>query len=283
MRAKKAEIMGLDVGGTKILLQTFDNKMNLVEETKVPTQTKKGEKGFTAQLFELIERHLTKDIKVIGIAVPGIVHHKKGLLVKAPHLPTPKNYPIKKLVEDRFKKPVYVDHDIHAFLWAEKERPQLKKSQNIIAVMVGTGLGGAVMNDGKLMYGASGYAGEVGHIIIRQDGPLKSLEQNTAGSFVPKIARLIQAKKADSDDPKVNRYLLEQLGIGLANLNLIFNPDIILLGGSVYHYHLSKEKKRLAKIIASHSLDGKSPKIMDADKNTSVAKGVAMMAGAYLL
>lgn len=274
--------MGIDIGGTKILLQTFDKAMDLVEETKVPTQTKKGEKGFTAQLLELIEKHLTKDIKAIGIAVPGIVHHQKGLLVKAPHLPTKKNYPIKKLVEARFKKPVYVDHDIHAFLWAEKERPQLKKCRNIIAVMVGTGLGGAVMNDGKLMYGASGYAGEVGHMIIRQDGPLKSLEQNTAGSFVPKIARLIKANKQDSEDPKVKHYLVEQLGIGLSNLNLVFNPDVILLGGSVYHYHLSKEKKRLAKIIAAHSLDGKSPKILDADKNTSVAKGVALMARVYL-
>jgi predicted NBD/HSP70 family sugar kinase len=278
MQTKKAEIMGIDVGGTKILLQTFDEKMNVVAEAKVSTQTKKGEKGFTAQLFDLIEKHLTKDIKAIGIALPGIVHRTKGLLVKAPHLPTRINYPIKKLLEQRFKRRVYVDHDINAFLWAEKDRPALRKYKNIIAVMVGTGLGGAILNDGKLLYGASGYAGEVGHIIIRQDGPLKSLEQNTSGSFVPKIAKMMKAKKLDADDPKVNRYLLEQLGVGLANLNLIFNPGVIVLGGSVYRYHLADNKKQLQKMIAMHSLDGKSPKLIDADRTTSVAKGVAMMA-----
>lgn len=270
--------MGIDVGGTKILLQTFDKNFAVIDQVKVATETKKGEKGFTNQLLDLIGKYMTKDIRAVGIAVPGIVRHKKGILVKAPHLPTPKNYPIRQLVEKRFRKPVYVDHDIHAFLWAEKDRPQLRKYHNIIAVMVGTGLGGAVMNDGKLMYGASGFAGEFGHMIIRQDGPLKSLEQNTAGSFVPKIARLLKAKKQDADDPKVKRYLVEQLGIGLANLNLIFNPDVIVLGGSVYHYHLATDKKYLQKMIALHALDGRAPKIIDADTKTSVAKGVAMMA-----
>lgn len=270
--------MGVDVGGTKILLQTFDEQMRLVDEEKVPTETKKGPKGFTDQLLSLIGRHFTKDIKAIGIAVPGIVHRKKGWLVKAPHLPTPKNYPIKKLVEARFKRPVTVDHDINAFLWAEKERPELKKCRNIIAVMVGTGLGGSILIDGKMLYGALGYAGEFGHIIIRQDSPLKSFEQNTSGSFLPNIGKQLGATGKDAYDPKIRAYILEQLGIGLANLNLIFNPEVIVLGGSVYLYHLTDKKKYLKGIIAAHSLDGSSPKILDADKNTSVARGIALMA-----
>jgi len=271
--------MGIDVGGTKILLETFDKKMGLVDRVKVSTQTKKGEKGFTDQLFSLIEKNLTDSIKTIAIGLPGIVHREKGLLVKAPHLPTKKNYPIRTLIEKRFKRAVYVDHDINAFLWAEKDRPQLKKYRNIVAVMVGTGVGGAIVCEGEMVYGASGYAGEVGHMIISQHGPLKSLEQNTSGSFMPAIAKSLKTKGKDAEDPKVKKHILEQLGIGLANLNLIFNPDVFVLGGSIYHYHLAKHKKLLEKAISSYSLDGKSPRIIEAGRNTSVARGMAMMAG----
>jgi glucokinase len=278
MMKKQSEIIGIDVGGTKILLQSFDKKMNVVEEIKVPTQTNKGQKGFTDQLIGLIEQYFTRSIKAIGIAVPGIVNRKKGSLVKAPHLPTNEDYPLKKLLEARFKRPVYVDNDINAFLWAEKERPGLKRYKNIVAVMVGTGLGGAIMNEGQLIYGASGYAGEVGHMIIKQDGLLKSLEQNTSGYHIPKIAQLLKMKGKDANDPKVKRYILEQLGIGLSNLHLIFNPEVFVLGGSIYRYYLAKDKKKLERMIASRSLDKKAPKIMDAGKKTSVALGAAMMA-----
>jgi len=278
MFKKRAEVIGVDVGGTKILLQTFDKKLQVVDELKIETETKKDEKAFTEQLVSLIEVYMTRHIKAIGVAVPGIVHREKGVLARAPHLPTKNDYPLKKILEDKFRKPVTVDNDINAFLWAEKERPPLKAIQNMVAVMVGTGLGGAILNDGKLVYGASGYAGEVGHMVIRQDGPLNTLEQNTSGIHVPKIAKQVGAKTADADDPRVKKYILEQLGIGLANLHLIFNPEVIVLGGSVYRYHLAKDKKKLERMIAARSLDKKAPKLVDAGKNTSVALGIAMMA-----
>ncbi len=266
MFKRRAEIMGIDVGGSKILLQTFDKKMRVVDELKIETQTKKGEIAFTDQLISLIELYMTRRIKMIGVAVPGIVNRDKGTLVKAPHLPTKKGFPLKKLLENHFKKPVYVDNDINAFLWAEKDRSRLKKYKNIVAVMVGTGVGGAILNEGQLIYGASGYAGEVGHMVIRQDGRLKTLEQNTSGAY------------QDANDPKVKKHVLEQLGVGLANLNLIFNPEAIVLGGSIYRHYLAKDKKKLEKMIATKSLDKKAPKILDAGRDTSVALGVAMMA-----
>lgn len=278
MFKRHAEIIGIDVGGTKILLQTFDKKMRVVDELKILTQSKKGEKSFTDQLISLIEVYMTRRIRTIGIAVPGIVDRDKGKLVRAPHLPTKKDYPLKKMLEDKFKKPVYVDNDINAFLWAEKERPQLKKSRNILAVMIGTGVGGAILNDGQLVYGFSGYAGEVGHMIIRQDGQLKTFEQNTSGAHISKIAKLVGAKEESVDDPKIKKYILEQLGIGLANLHLIFNPEIIVLGGSIYRHHLAKDQKKLERMIASKSLDKKSPKIFLASSKSSVALGIAMMA-----
>lgn len=260
---KKPHIIGIDVGGSKILLQVFDSKMNLLSEERVKTRVDKGEKGFSDQLKELIRRHFVKEIKVIGIALPGIVNRAKGTLVKAPHLPTRNNFPIKKLMEKEFRVPVFVDHDINAFLMAEMQRPTLKKYKDVVAVMVGTGVGGAVMIDGKLFYGASGYAGEVGHMVINKSAKRKTLEENIGGYYLEKNGQ---------------HDALENLGIGLSNLNHIFNPDVFILGGSVYHHILAKDKKKLETMIMTRSLDQKSPKIVDAGKQTSVALGIALLA-----
>jgi len=263
MIQKKPYIIGIDVGGTKILLQVFDKKMRLMSEERVKTQVKKGEKGFLDQLTQLTRKHFKRGIKGIGIAVPGIVNRQKGTLVKAPHLPTKKDFPIKQLMEKEFKVPVLVDNDINAFLVAEKDRPGLKKYKNIVAVMVGTGVGGAIMVDGNLLYGASGYAGEVGHMVINQSAKRKTLEEAIGG---------YNLKKGD------HGKLLESLGVGLSNLNHIFDPEAFILGGSVYHNVLSKNKKKLERVVISKSLDKKSPKIMDAGKKTSVALGAALLA-----
>jgi glucokinase len=280
-----SRIIGIDVGGTKILLQTFDSKLDLLEEVKVFTETKKGQTGFINQLYSLIDKVFHKDIDGIGIAFPGIVDIYKGTLVKAPHLPTKRDLNIRKLIEKRYKVPTAIDNDVNAFLIAEKERPQLKKYKNIIAVMVGTGLGGAIISGGKMTYGKNGYAGEFGHIVINSEGRLKTLEQNTSGSFVSEIAKKIGTKekmtakdldKNTAETAKVKKHMLESLGIGLANLNLIFNPEVIVLGGSIYSLFLSGKKKELSKIISEHSLDKKTPILLDASKTTSVARGVAI-------
>jgi len=285
MASNHSRIIGIDVGGTKTLLQVFDQKLNLIEETKVRTEVKKGRRGFVNQLYELIDWFFGKDIKGIGIAVPGIVDMNKGTLVEAPHLPTGKNLSLRKLIKDRYKVPVIIDNDINGFLTAEKETAKLKKYKNIIALMLGTGLGGAIMANGQMVYGKNGYAGEVGHIITNSGGQLKTLEQNTSGHYVPKIAKMLGIKKKftapDLDDntpeaKKIKQYLIDQFGTGLANLNLIFNPDVFVLGGSIYRIHLSDKKKLLEKIIVRHSLDKSSPKLIDASRKTSVAKGMAM-------
>jgi len=285
MDKNSSRIIGIDVGGTKILLQTFDSKLNLLEEVKVFTETKKGQAGFINQLYSLIDKVFHKGIDGIGIAFPGIVDIYKGALVKAPHLPTKRDLNIRKLIEKRYKVPTVIDNDVNAFLIAEKERPQLKKYKNIIAVMVGTGLGGAIISGGKMTYGKNGYAGEFGHIVINSEGRLKTLEQNTSGSFVSEIAKTIgikekvMTKDLDKNTPetaKIKKHILENLGIGLANLNLIFNPDVIVLGGSIYSLFLSDRKKELSKIISEHSLDKKTPVLLDASKTTSVAKGIAI-------
>lgn len=262
---KNPKYIGIDVGGSKILLQTFDGKLKALNEKKIKTDIRHGKTGFLKQLYGLIDEFFDKSVKGIGIAVPGIVDQKKGTLVHAPHLPTGKDLKLKALLKERYKVQIHLDNDINGFLAEESQKPTLKKSKNILAVMVGTGLGGAVIVDGKLMYGKDGFAGEFGHMIISEsDKKLKTFEQNTSGYYLKKY-------------PKLKKDLVKNFGIGLSNLNLIFNPDVIVLGGSVYHNYLSTKKRQLTAIIRKHSLAKQAPKLLDAGSQTSVAKGVVRL------
>lgn len=289
---KSIHHIGVDVGGTKILAQGFDEKLNVIAEKKVKTDTRHGKAGLLKQLFGLIDGFFSKDVKGIAVAVPGIVDYRKGILVKAPHLPTGKDLKLKSLLEKRYKVSADVDHDINAFLVAESQMPKLKKHKNLLAVMVGTGLGGAALVDGKLFYGKNGFAGEFGHMVIDEKSKLKTLEQNTSGHHFPLIAKSLGlpkpalwkgatfAKRLAEKDPNallLKKTLTESLGVGLANLNLIFNPEAIVLGGSVYHHFLSDQKATLKKAIARHSLSGTSPELIEATEQTSVAKGAVIL------
>ncbi|MBU1018040.1 ROK family protein [Patescibacteria group bacterium] len=261
----KTKYIGIDIGGSKILIQTFDAKLNKFNEKQIKTDVLHGKVGFLRQLYSLIDAFFDQSIKGIGVAVPGIVDWKKGVLVHAPHLPTGKDLKLKMLLKKRYKVDIYVDNDINGFLAEESQKTTLKKSKNILAVMVGTGLGGAAITDGKLVYGKDGFAGEFGHMVIRQsDKKLKTFEQNTSGYYLKKY-------------PRLKKDLVENFGIGLSNLNLIFNPEVIVLGGSVYCHHLADKKRQLVTIIRQHSLAKQVPKLLDAGSRTSVAKGVVRL------
>ena len=287
MVKKDALYIGIDIGGTKIQLELFDKQMKCLKKIKIATITKMGQKGLLEELYALIDPVFTKAVKGIGVAVPGIVDVRKGNLIKAPHLPNGKSLPLKKLLETRYKVPVAVDNDVNAFLRSEVHSGKTGKYSNIIAVMVGTGVGGAIIVNGKMVYGKNGFAGEVGHMVTRHDHKtLRTLEQNTGGSFIPQIAESLGIKKQmttyeleqkTAESAKVMVHLTEQLGTGLSNLNLIFNPGVFILGGSIYNLFLSSKKKEMEKIIRERSLDGSSPRLMDANKKTSVSAGAVLL------
>jgi len=266
-RNLKVKYLGIDVGGTKILIQAFDKKLCVLDEKLVKTNITNGQRGFLEQLYGLIDGFFSKSVKGIGVAVPGIVDQPKGVLVHAPHIPSGKNLKLKSLLEKRYKVQAHADNDINAFLAAEYLNPKVNQYKHVLGVMVGTGVGGAIILNGEIYYGRNGYAGEFGHMVLNLDEKLSTLEHLTGGFYKQK-------------HPTLNASLVKHLGIGLSNLNLIFNPEAIVLGGSVYHNHLAHKKGQLEKIILQYSLSKKAPKLIDANSTTSVAKGaVILMAG----
>lgn len=283
---QKTKFIGIDLGGTKIVLEAFDGEMKQVVRTKEKTDSK-SQKTVLDQIYRLIDQVIKPSTKAIGIAVPGPVNTIKGIVANTPHLPLKKNLGLRNLLKKRYKIPVWLDNDINTFLFAESKRTRLKKMNTLVGVMIGTGVGGSIMIDGKMLHGKNGYAGEVGHMIIDQSAKWGSLEQKSSGSFISKLAKSLGIKevvttydldKNTTEAKKVKQSLIENVGIGLANLNLIFNPDAFVLGGSIYHLFLAEHKGELKKIIGQHAMDSKSPPLINGQKKTSAAKGVAMMA-----
>ena len=281
---QKPNYIGIDLGGTKIVLEFFDAKMKTLISIKEKTDSK-SQTSVLKQVYRLIDGVINKETQAIGIAVPGPVNIEKGTIAKTPHLPFKKNLPLQSLIQKRYKIPVVIDNDINAFLIAESQRPALKKMKNLVGVMIGTGVGGAIMVNGQIVRGKNGYTGEVGHMVIDQHSELGTFEQKTSGIFISKLAKSLGIKKEmtpydlDKSTPeskKIKKALVENTGLALANLNLIFNPEAFVLGGSMYHLFLANHKKELEKIIKNRSLDGHCPKLIDGQKKTSVAKGVAI-------
>ena len=281
---KETTAIGIDLGGTKVLLEAFDGRMGLLKRHEEKTDGH-SQKAVLEQLHRLIRKAFGPKTKVLGIAVPGIVN-REGKVIRTPHLPL-RNLELRKIMEKHYRIPVVVENDISAFLMAEAQRPALKKMKNLVGLMVGTGVGGAIIADGKLLYGQHGYAGEVGHIVIDASSPLAALEQKAGGASIPQLARTLGIKRKmtaydlDSEGPearKIKSSLIQSVGMALANLNLIFDPEAFVLGGSIYHLFLSSRKAELRKIVAGRALDGRCPQLIDRQKKPSVARGVAMMA-----
>lgn len=201
--------LGIDVGGTKIraVLLNNKNKAFFCFNIATPKNRKLFLEALESEIGKIIKN---KNISSIGIGLPGIIDIKKGVLIKSQNLPYLENWQIKKSFL-KFNKNIKIENDSRCFLIAEAFLGAGRKFKNIIALTIGTGIGGGIMIDGKIYYGKNYGAGEFGYTVI-QDG--KTLEQLGAKNAFLKYG----------DRSKI-------IGIGVANLINSFDPDIVILGG----------------------------------------------------
>jgi len=202
-------ILGIDIGGTKIKGIAVNDKNKKVADFEI--KTPKNKKDFLTALKREISGISTNyKISGIGAGLAGIVDVKKGKLIKAPNLPFLNNWTAKSFFS-KFCKNIEVDNDSRCFLLAESKFGAGRKYRNIVGLAIGTGIGGAIMINGEIQYGANFSAGEVGYMVIDKE---KTLE-------------FLGAKKAFLKHGDRS----EIIGIGVANLINILNPQAIILGG----------------------------------------------------
>ena len=262
--------IGIDVGGTNVKIALVDTEGRIIYSSKVPTYTEMGYEytinNIKQAIYDLLKetQSTASDIEGIGFGFPGQVDYEKGIVRLAPNLPGWVDIPIAKLIEEEFNIPTRVDNDVRCAALGELNYGAGKGCQNLICITVGTGIGSGLAINGKLVRGASNVAGEIGHIKLQiHDGPICGcgdtgcMEAFASGPAIvamaeeyikggkstkfremanPDITPYIVAEAAKMGDPVARRIFTiigEYIGIGMASVVNLLNPEKIIVGGGV--------------------------------------------------
>jgi glucokinase-like ROK family protein len=265
-----ALVLGMDMGANHLLAILADLEGNQIAEFEAPFSVDKGPEAGIPVLLGLIKKILDgqykdqKKILGIGIGVTGPLDYKTGTVVMPPIMPGWDKFPLRQYLSSEFGLPVLVDNDANLGAIGERWRGAGIGQNNLAYVKIGTGIGCGLIMDGKIFRGASGSAGEIGHISITRDGPpcrcgsFGCLESMAGGpAIINRVKLAIQAGRdtiltrlCDTEDLSItaigqaarqgDRLALEVLsdagryiGMALANLVNLFNPGMIILGGGV--------------------------------------------------
>jgi len=268
MPAKK-NIITVDLGGTKILSALLNDKNEIVQRVKTPTNSTYGVKkiveDIAASINALLEKAKfnQKDIKAISIGVPGTVNPQTGVIAVAPNLGI-KDFNIRKAIGKNFSIPVLIENDVNLAALGIKYFEFKDKLKNALVVFVGTGIGGALIFDGKLYRGSSFYAGEIGHMKIDKRGNLSKNKNRTFEETASRTAIVRRINKAREkginseilsyvkeggkikssalgkavkrSDPLITKEVgraSEVIGRVLGSITTLLNVDTIILGGGV--------------------------------------------------
>jgi len=242
-------IIGIDLGGTKIAGALANRRGRVLMDINIPTEASKGKKRVIENIkkaVDTLQRSKNARIRAIGIGVPGPIIYSKGIVIEPPNLPGWKKVHLKEVLEKEFKVPVYVDNDANCAALAEARFGAGKKAGDFIYMTVSTGIGGGIIIDHELYRGASGSAGEIGHTIVEHSHGLKCgcgntgcLEAQASGTAIKKRTGLsamaihLKAQQGDKSALKEIETVAHYLGIGIANLVNVFNPELVVIGGGL--------------------------------------------------
>lgn len=269
------QLIGIDIGGTKISFCLGNEEGNVFASHRIATQplggAKKGLLAMAREIEELLAKHSlsAKDIAAIGISSPGPINSKKGMMLTPPNLKGWENTHLTDFFEKTFQKPVCMNNDANAAALAEFQFGHAKGTQNLVYLTVSTGMGGGAIVDGKLVQGISDTAAEVGHYVLDIHGPLCScglrgcFEVYCGGAALARRMKeeivkqkietqvlaeaqgdlekidagcLIEAvKKKDAYALQVWEEFIERLAQGIGVVLMTFNPEVIILGTIAVH------------------------------------------------
>jgi len=168
--------IGIDLGGTNIKIGLFDGDLNILKKTSVPTEADMGPDVVIGNMAEaalglVADAGLKKsDIQAVGIGTPGPAAYSKGIIIKSTNMPTFKNVPIVKMLNETLGAPIAFDNDANVACWGEYVAGAGKGVKDVVFFTLGTGIGGGVVCNGELVHGCAENGAELGHMIIYPDG-----------------------------------------------------------------------------------------------------------------
>jgi glucokinase len=269
----KAEyVVGVDLGGTKILSGVFDHSLECVGSAKLSTKSQRGVDKVVERIARsaqdaVDEADLSfKQIAGVGIGAPGAVDFESGTVIFAPNLEGWKEIALKKDLEKILGVPVFVENDCNISALGVYVAELKSKPRSMVGIFVGTGIGGGLIVDGELYSGFGHTAGEIGHMVLEISGPkcgcgnkgcFEALASRTAifqqikagvkdgqktlltemlGDDLADLRSGDLRKAIRRGDKFVDRIIegaAEYIGVATANLVNILNPEVVVLGGGV--------------------------------------------------
>ncbi|MEM4336486.1 MAG: ROK family protein [Candidatus Woesearchaeota archaeon] len=243
-------LIGIDLGGTKIEAGLVDLSGKVLKKIIMPTEAKAGKAKVIENIVYTVNKLRRDRILGVGVGVPGPTDYKKGLVINPPNLPGWGEVPLKKILEEKLRLPVAVENDAKCFAIAEFKCGYEKKVSSLVGITVGTGIGAGIIINGKLYRGSCDSAGEIGHMTVVEEGAKCScgnrgcLEQYASGKgiermYFEKTKRKISAEEISQLAPKNKTAKLvideaaKYLGIGIANIAVSLNPEVIVIDGGI--------------------------------------------------
>lgn len=241
--------IGVDVGGTKVLGAVVDGAGALLAEHRVPTPTTGDE--VIAAMLDVIGRLRAEhaDVTGVGAGVPGLVD-RASVLRFAPNLPGIVELPVGALLSEATGLTVRVDNDNTCALWAEHLHGAARDVDDVVLVGLGTGIGGGLVLDGRLVRGANGFAGEIGHMIVARGG-IRCVcgrrgcwERYASGTALGRMGRAAgigttgedvtaAAMAGDAKALEVFEEFADWFAIGLVNLVHVLDVSRCVIAGGV--------------------------------------------------
>jgi len=264
--------LGIDLGGSKILTAVINPRGKMLSSDESVTPATKGREAVIQSILDSINRVLKQasvaisEICAVGVGAAGISNPEAGILFTSPNLPGLRDIPLRDIMQEKLGKKTFVINDANAAALGELYFGAARGARNFIYITLSTGIGGGIVIDGKIYTGAIGAAGEVGHMTIDDNGPIcncgnrgcwETLASGTAlarearrrikegvktsileytGGDVEKVTAQVIHSAAQQGDSLAKELIAQTgyyVGVGLANLINIFNPELIVIGGGL--------------------------------------------------
>jgi glucokinase len=242
--------LGIDLGGTNLRWATLEveGPPRLLADGSTETHAERGPAAVLDRVAEVARAAIASagPVAAIGLGAPGPLDVEGGRALFMTNLPGWENQPIVGPLEERLGQPVSLINDVRAYTLAELELGAGRGCRDLVCFALGTGVGGGVVVDGRLLLNLNGTAGEIGHQTIEPDGPpcpcgsRGCLEQYVSGPSIARAAgtdtseeAFAAASAADSRAVEAFERASTALGIGIANVVLAVGPERVIVGGGV--------------------------------------------------
>lgn len=246
-----------DLGGTFIKCALVNESGRIIYSNSVSTEAQKGKEYVIKKLIEqqrnifINKKDLIKCVVGMAVGCPGPVDIEKGIISNPPNLPGWAKVPIRNIISKAWGMPVLIENDANAAALGENWLGAGKGSKSMVCITLGTGVGGSIVINGEIFHGATGVAGELGHITIDPKGKKCKcgnngcLEQYVGRQAIeeemlrvigekgsPKeLGALVRANNKNAG--KIVENIGKKIGIVTADISNFINPEIIVIGGGI--------------------------------------------------